>query len=289
MGKSAGRPRKYDDRAEKQRAYRERVERERWALADEVERLRRQLEIEGRTEAASLLNRVQGALHHGRLRKSDPLRSGPTITTSTKNTGHDHTPPSGLTTLREAVTVAATQTAPTLPPMLTAPLSPPSPEVLRVLVLGVRQPSAPHHRSLWDDMQAGATLQETAADVWRLTRANGESRTVDKRTVDVLLKRGTLRLESAPQPQEVQADSSPIASPTPAKTTTPPAPEFPKPMMDIVRSLEAGCMAGYDYGERKWLVRGQGQWYPVQKRELTKLYKAGLIEEERGVYRAKHD
>lgn len=65
----------------------------------------------------------------------------------------------------------------------------------------------------------------------------------------------------------------------------PSLPKLPKALLDIVASLEAGCTAEFDYGVRKWVVSGKGQWYEVRKGELTKLVKAGLIQEERGRYR----
>lgn len=173
----------HDSRAEKQRAYRERVEAERWKLADELDKLRRRLDAQGDHEAAELLGRVESALHHGRPRKSDPVRAGRSATTRSSRAGE-------VVTLREAVTVAATTTKPS------ARKSPPptaGPEPLRVLVLSDVRPKLPNHLNLWDDMQAGATLREIGPEVWQLTRPSGETRQVDKRTVSALLRYGTLK------------------------------------------------------------------------------------------------
>lgn len=89
-----------------------------------------------------------------------------------------------------------------------------------------------------------------------------------------------------PAVNQVEESSPPTALHAPATAALPaPMPDLPKALLDIVASLEAGCTAEYDYGVRKWVVRGKGQWYEVRKGELTKLVKAGLIQEERGIYR----
>lgn len=94
-------------------------------------------------------------------------------------------------------------------------------------------------------------------------------------------------LQSAPVVSLVEQPSPPPTALHAPVTAEPPAQALalPKALLDIVASLEAGCTAEFDYGVRKWVVSGKGQWYEVKKGELTKLVKAGLIQEERGVYR----
>lgn len=181
MKNSVGRPKKYDSNAEKVRAYRERIERERWALADEVDRLRRRLDTQGDREAAELLGRVQAALHTGRPRKSDPVRSGKPATSRSGRAG-------GEVTLREAVTRAATtEQHQEQPPKATAPAG------SRQLVPGAIPPSAPNHLSLIDDLQAGGKLTEASAGRWILTSTSGQRRDVDARTIAALVKKDILR------------------------------------------------------------------------------------------------
>lgn len=177
MTNAVGRPRKYDNNAEKVQAYRQRVERERWALADEVDRLRRRLEAQGDREAADLLGRVQGALHNGRPRKSDPVRSGQPAATKGGR--------SGTVTLREAVTLAATTERPQ-PPKPTAPAAP------RRLTAGEVPPMQPHHLGLIADLRAGGELIEASAGRWTLTTTGGQRRDVDSRTIAALLRKGIL-------------------------------------------------------------------------------------------------
>lgn len=83
--------------------------------------------------------------------------------------------------------------------------------------------------------------------------------------------------QPSPPPTALHA---PVNTALPAQATA-----LPKALLDIMASLEAGCTAEFDYGVRKWVVSGKGQWYEVRKGELTKLIKAGLIQEERGIYR----
>lgn len=93
-------------------------------------------------------------------------------------------------------------------------------------------------------------------------------------------------LRSFPEERLSKSSSTPTTA-LHAQTTsdTTQSPKFPKGLLDIVESLKAGCTAEYDYGVRKWVVSGKGQWYEVRKGELTRLVKAGLIEEHRGIYR----
>lgn len=94
-------------------------------------------------------------------------------------------------------------------------------------------------------------------------------------------------LQSAPVLSQVEQPSPPPTALHAPVTAEPSAQALalPKALLDIVASLEAGCTAEFDYGVRKWVVSGKGQWYEVRKGELTKLVKAGLIQNERGVYR----
>lgn len=85
-----------------------------------------------------------------------------------------------------------------------------------------------------------------------------------------------------------------ILAPTPptALRDTPAVPKRPTSglsatLLSVVGSLKAGAVAEYDYRERKWMVGDRGGAYPVHKRDLDKLVKAGLVRQENSRYRAK--
>ena len=51
-------------------------------------------------------------------------------------------------------------------------------------------------------------------------------------------------------------------------------------------SLKGGDIAEYGYREWKWMVSKQGGIYPVYKRDLEKLVKAGFIQRNNSRYQA---
>lgn len=182
-----GRRKLYDSPAEMQKAYRQRVERERWALADEVDRLRRRLDAQGDHEAAELLSRVQGALHNGRPRKSDPVRSGKP--TRTRNSRGGET-----VTLREAVTRAATTERQEQPPKVTAAASVPT-EYIQLMPTdhkrtGISQVQA----ALLAHLDQGARLYRTSlAGGYVIVQADGTEKATHSGAVNALKKSGLLR------------------------------------------------------------------------------------------------
>jgi hypothetical protein len=64
------------------------------------------------------------------------------------------------------------------------------------------------------------------------------------------------------------------------------APGLSRTLLGIVDSLKAGAVAEYDHRERRWMVNDRHGPYPVYKRHLQQLVKAGLIREEQNRYRA---
>ena len=55
----------------------------------------------------------------------------------------------------------------------------------------------------------------------------------------------------------------------------------------VMHSLQGGAVAEYDHRDRKWMVSEKGGSYAVYKRDLEKLVKAKLIQEDNNRYRVK--
>ncbi|WP_409738008.1 hypothetical protein [Deinococcus sp.] len=65
--------------------------------------------------------------------------------------------------------------------------------MLRQLVPGTVAPALLSHRELIEDLDAGATLNEQAREVWQFTSPDGETRKVSSRMVLGLLSKGVLK------------------------------------------------------------------------------------------------
>lgn len=123
------------------------------------------------------------------------------------------------------------------------------------------------------------------AAAWVFEALSGRSAAEVGRLLESAL-RGTGEPVTLPEPA-MPAPTPPTVLPgTPAAPTRPTSALSPT-LLSVVHSLQAGAVAEYDYRERKWMVGDRGGAYPVHKRDLEKLVKAGLVRQEDSRYRAK--